>query len=94
MAGGRENVLLDNDVVKVVRVRVDPGAKHSAPPRGPRVVISLSNESEVRTEGAAKPEAINRKIGDVVFRSASSGHTIENRSKSPHDVIIVELKPR
>jgi len=87
-----EEVLVDNDLVKVVRVEVGGSAKHDAPPRGPRVIISLSDEAEARAERDGDSEEIRRNVGDVVFRDASPGHTIENKSGDPHTVIIVELK--
>lgn len=87
-----ERVVLENRLVKVVRVDVPGRTKHEAPARGPRVVISLSDESEIRAESAKGSETIRRHPGDVVFRERSSGHTIDNTSDAPHIVIIVELK--
>jgi oxalate decarboxylase/phosphoglucose isomerase-like protein (cupin superfamily) len=87
-----EEVLVDNDLVKVVRVEVGGSAKHTAPARGPRVVISLSDEAEARAQHGGGAEEIRRRAGDVVFRDPSPGHTIENTSDDPHTVIIVELK--
>jgi hypothetical protein len=92
MADSKEEVLIDNDLVKVVRVNVGAGATHQAPGRGPRVVISLSDEEETRTEHQRDGEHIRRRVGDAVFREASSGHTIENSAGAPHTVLIVELK--
>jgi hypothetical protein len=88
----KEQVLLENDMVKVTRVDVPGGTKHQAPARGPRVVISLSDEAETLSEAGKGVERIRRKAGEVVFRNSSSGHTIENSSDAPHTVIIVELK--
>jgi hypothetical protein len=92
MTNTGEEVLVDNHLVKVVRVRVGASAKHEAPARGPRVVISLNDEAEARTEREGDSEEIRRRPGDAVFRDASSGHTIENTGSAPHTVIIVELK--
>ncbi len=94
MTKAREELLLDNDLVKVVRVHVDGLATHRVPGRGPRVVISLTDEVETRSEHGGRSEEIRRQAGDVVFRDASAGHAIENASSDPHVVIIVELKTR
>jgi len=94
MADTREELLLENDLVRVLRVYVGASAKHETPGRGPRVVISLTNELEMRAERGHKAEQIRRAPGDVVFRDSSPGHTIENTGDEPHTVIIVELKPR
>jgi hypothetical protein len=93
MTDTSEEILVDNDLVKVVRVQVGGAAKHQAPSRGPRVVISLTDEAEARTEHGGGSEKIRRMAGDVVFRDASPGHAIENTSSDSHTVIIVELKP-
>jgi hypothetical protein len=93
MTHSAEEVLIDNDLVRVLRVQVGGSARHEAPARGPRVVISLSEEAEARAERDGDREPIRRQPGDVVFRDASPGHTIENTSEDPHTVIIVELKP-
>lgn len=92
MTHSAEEVLIDNDLVRVVRVQVGGSTRHEAPARGPRVVISLSEEDEARAERNGQVERIRRKPGDVVFRDASPGHTIENTGEEPHTVIIVELK--
>lgn len=94
MTESTEELLLENDLVKVVRVHVQGSGKRDVPIRGPRVVISLTDEDETRREHGGKEEHIRRKAGDVVYRSASPGHTIHNTSSTPHTVIIVELKPR
>ena|SRR5579872_3707065 len=88
----REQVLLENDMVKVTRVDVPGGTKHQASARGPRVIVSLSDEAETRSESGKGSERIRRKAGEVVFRNSSAGHTIDNSSNVPHTVIIVELK--
>jgi hypothetical protein len=87
-----ERVEFENQFVKVVRVTMEGLGKRQVESRGPRVVISLTDEIETRTEHNGRQEQIQRKVGDVVFRDASPGHTIENGSPDRHEVIIVELK--
>jgi len=94
MSENTEKVEFENELVKVVRVVTEGSGKHQVEGRGPRVVISLTDETETRTDQGGRREHIERKVGDVVFKDASSGHTIENNRAGRQEVIIVELKAR
>lgn len=89
-----EKAEFENELVRVTRVIVDAFDTHHAPARHPRVVISLTDEIERRTESGGRLEEIQRKVGTAVFREASAGHSIENIASDYHEVIIVEIKPR
>ena len=88
-----EKVEFENELVRVTRVIVGAFDTHHVPARHPRVVISLTNEIERRTEPGGRCDEIQRKAGTVVFREASAGHSIENTASDYHEVIIVEIKP-
>jgi hypothetical protein len=94
MSQSREEVVIDNDLVRVLRVRVGASERHEVQGRAPRVVISLGDEVERRRDHDGRTEEIRRRAGDVVFREASPGHSIENAGGESHEVIIVELKGR
>ena len=85
-----ETVELENDRVRVVRVRVVGHEKLQARQRKDRVLVWLTNAEHQRTE-AGRTERIGRKAGEVAWRAAST-HEIENLSDEPVEVVIVELK--
>jgi hypothetical protein len=85
-------VVFENDRVRVLRVRHSPRKKHPPASRRDRLIIYLNDGHIRRGEtGAGKPEEIERKLGDVVWKEHSQ-HEIENLKDSDHEVIIVELK--
>ena len=86
-----ETVELENDRVRVLRVRINGRERHPQRERKDRVLVWITNAEERRTEPGGKVESIHRKAGDVAWRSAST-HQIENLSDEPVEVVIVELK--
>lgn len=80
----------ENERVRVWRVRVAAGASHRPLARNDRVLVWLTDAEHVRKEPNGEPEALQRRAGDVAWRSASE-HEINNPGDA-HEVIIIELK--
>jgi hypothetical protein len=83
-------VELENDRVRVLRVKYSGRSDQSSATRGDRLIVYLEAGHVVRT-GDGNKEAIHRKRGDVVWRDHSS-HQISNVDDSPHEVVIIEFK--
>ncbi len=83
-------VEFENDRVRVLRVKHAEREEHPQASRLDRVIIYL-NQGHVKRTESAKPEEVQHKAGDVVWRDRSQ-HQIENLNKATHEVIIVELK--
>ncbi len=81
---------LENDRVRVLRVKHSGRDDQSNASRGDRLIVYLDDGHVIRT-GDGNKEAIHRKRGDVVWRDHSS-HQITNTGDSPHEVVIVEFK--
>jgi hypothetical protein len=83
-------VELENERVRVLRVKHAKGESHPVAARGDRLVIYLTDARIVRTvEG--KQETLTRKAGEVVWRDHSQ-HQVQNAAAGGHEVLIVELK--
>lgn len=83
-------VELENDRVRVLRVKHGGRERHSQTSRHDRLIIYLNEGHVVRSENG-KQEEVQRKAGEVVWRNRSQ-HQIENLKDTNHEVIIVELK--
>ena len=84
-------VELENDRVRVIRIRYGPGEK-SEMHYHPESVIVFRTDAEVRfsyPDGSS--EEINGTAGDVISLPATT-HLPENLSNQPFEVIQVELK--
>ena len=64
MKGG-EKVALENDRVRVIRVKIDHHEKHPVRDRHDRVLVWLTDAHEIRSEPNGKKEEIRRKAGEV-----------------------------
>jgi hypothetical protein len=85
-------VVFENERVRVLRARHAPREKHPSASRRDRLIIYLNDGHIRRREtGGDRPEEIQRKSGDVVWKEHSQ-HEIENVKDSDHEVVIVELK--
>lgn len=91
MANSGEKVELENDRVKVVRVKLGTHEKRPVRARKDRVLIWLTDSHHARTEPNGKKEEVRRRAGEVAWRTASQ-HEIENLAESNAEMIIVELK--
>jgi len=85
-----QSVEFENERVRVLRVRVDAGDSHRPPSRNDRVLVWLTGAEHVRREPNSKSESLQRRPGEVVWRSASE-HQIDNHGDA-HEVLIIELK--
>jgi hypothetical protein len=83
-------IALENDRVRVIRIKANSAAQFPRAARNDRVVIYLSDAHVRRTESGCTEE-IHHRVGDVVWRSASQ-HQVESLKNEGHEVIIVELK--
>jgi hypothetical protein len=90
MAHGTAKIELENDRVKVTRVKTGPQGHAPPSARHDRLIIYLQDGRVLRTEGGKKEE-IQRKAGDAVWR-ARSEHKVENLEDADHEVLIIELK--
>jgi hypothetical protein len=86
-----EQVVFENDRVRVSRVTVQPGARHEGKQRGDRVVVHLSEAHQVRKQDGGQGETISHKAGDAVWREASRAE-IQNTGEQAIEIVIVELK--
>ena len=82
---------IENDRVRVIRVKIGQREKHPIRARQDRVLVWLTDAHEIRTEPNGKREEVRRKAGDVAWRTASQ-HQIENYEDKEVEVVIVELK--
>ena len=87
---GDEQVEFENEKVRVLRVRMTPGAQHKPQARGDRVLVWLTQAHHVRTDTHGHQEDIRRRPGEVAWRGASH-HEIEAVDDA-HELIIVEFK--
>jgi hypothetical protein len=83
-------VEFENDRVKVLRVSHAGRERHAPTLRHDRLIIYL-NEGRVRRSQGGRNEDVQRKTGEVVWRTRSQ-HDIENLNNAKHEVIIVEFK--
>jgi hypothetical protein len=83
-------VELENERVRVLRVKHAGRERHPRATRGDRLIIYLNDGHITRTENG-RQDRFRHKAGDVVWRG-SSQHQIENMIDSHHEVLIVELK--
>jgi hypothetical protein len=85
-------VEFENDRVRVLRIKHWRHERHAETSRSDRLVIYL-NQGHVRRSEGGKSEEIERKAGEIVWRSRSQ-HQVENLDDTDHEVVIVELKER
>lgn len=86
-----ENVVFENDRVRVSRVRVGTGETHEGRPRSDRVLVCMTDVHQVRRQTGQDGEEIQHKAGDVIWREASR-HEIRNLGGAPIEMLIVEVK--
>jgi len=85
------HVVLENDVVRVLRVSVAPGQKTVMHEHPDNAVVLLAS-SKMRFTGAdGASQEIDSKAGDAMWSPAGK-HFGENTGSTPIDAVIVELK--
>lgn len=83
---------LENQWVRVLRVKQAPHAKMAMHDHPANVVVFLTDVHERMTGADGKIREVNAKAGEVAYNDAAS-HTEENISDQPLEAILVELKP-
>lgn len=83
-------VELENERVRVLRVKHAKGESHAPTSRNDRLIIYLTDARVVRTVDG-KEEALTRTAGQVVWREGSR-HQVRNAGADRHEVLIIELK--
>ncbi|MFY9530655.1 MAG: hypothetical protein WBC04_11010 [Candidatus Acidiferrales bacterium] len=85
-------VEIDNDWVRVLRVRQGPHEKTPMHEHPASVVVYLTNCDQKRTGADGRVQEVKQKAGDVAYIDAVK-HATENISGKPLEEVIVELKP-
>lgn len=86
-----ENIVFENDRVRVSRVRVEPGETHEGQQRSDRVLVYMTDAHQVRSQAGQGGEEIRHEAGDAVWREASQAE-IRNLGGIPIETLIVEVK--
>jgi quercetin dioxygenase-like cupin family protein len=84
-------VLLENDAVRVLEIRMKPGAKSEMHSHPRSVAIPLSDQRVKFTFPNGKSEDVNLKRGQAIWLDPIS-HTAENTGTEDADGVVVELK--
>lgn len=85
-------VLLDNEQVRVLDIRLKPGGRSPMHSHPPYVIYSLNAFSKVRftlPDGSSKD--VEMKAGDTVWSDAET-HSVENLGNAEAHVLNIELK--
>lgn len=84
------SVEFENERVRVLRVRHAGSERQRETARHDRLIIYL-NDGHIRRTENGKPEELQRRLGEVIWRGRSQ-HQIENLKNGGHEVLIVEFK--
>jgi quercetin dioxygenase-like cupin family protein len=84
-------ILLENDRVRVLEVRIKPNGKSKMHSHPPNVIISLSNSKIKMKYPDSSNHVVELKNGDTIW-SDGDIHEIENIGTTDDYAIIVELK--
>src|SRR4051794_38932582 len=88
-----EIVELDNDQVRVLRVRIPPNGKSVMHPHPNRVTIPLTVQRSRATTSIGAVEERSRKPGQGFWATANT-HMTENLSDQLLETLIIEIKPQ
>ncbi len=85
------HVEFENELVRILRVRLGPGDKDSMHEHPRSIAVTLTDQ-HIRVTGAdGVSNEFRRKAGEARFLPAAV-HRIENLSDTPYEAILVELK--
>lgn len=84
-------VLIDNDEMRLLEVRIKPGKKEPMHSHPAGAVYALADAKVKSTSPDGKSEEIVMKAGEASWRDALS-HAVENTSATELRVLVVELK--
>ena len=88
-----ETVELENEQVRVIRIRIPPHSKSPMHAHSNRVVIPLTMQRSKATTSEGQIDERSRRPGQVFWANANM-HMTENLSDNPLETIIVEIKVR
>ena len=86
------SVRLDNDRVRVLEYRLEPGGKEPMHSHSPGLVYVLNAAIVRSTLAAGKTVEISSSAGDVSWREATS-HSLENIGQTEAHNLAIEVKP-
>jgi quercetin dioxygenase-like cupin family protein len=86
-----ETVVLENEFVRVLRVKMDGHSKNSMHAHPDRVMVSMSEQHLRATGEDGRSDERHRSRGQVFWAPANSQAT-ENLSEAPLENVVVELK--
>jgi len=89
----RNQVLLENDRVRVVRIRFEPGELGPMVDKRPRVIIARTDSHATVTFPDGHSETRDMKAGAVSFGNAGRQAT-KNTGTTPLENIVIELKSK
>src|SRR6267143_4421857 len=86
------NPLFANDQVRVIRARMDVGAREALHTHGSDTIVVHLSGGEIEDTANGKTTANRWKYGDVELEARGSSHSARNVGKAV-DVVLVALKP-
>lgn len=91
-AGKHARVLLDNDRVRVIELKIPAGGSTGMHAHGDHIVYFLAGGSALQAspDGTSRERAI--KAGEIQW-SEPTTHDTRNTGKTPAHALIIELKP-
>ena len=93
VAPGIVKVEIENDWVRVLRVKEGPHEKAAMHEHPATVVVFLTDVHQRIVGGDGATQEITRKAGDVQYRNRVK-HADENISDRPLEAVLIELKPK
>jgi quercetin dioxygenase-like cupin family protein len=84
---------IENQWVRVLRVKRDPHGKAPVHQHPASVVVYLTDYHQRITDGDGQVQEATRKAGDVSYTEPVT-HSEENLSAQPLEAVVIELKPR
>jgi beta-alanine degradation protein BauB len=84
-------VLLDNEYVRIIDVRQQPGDKSPMHSHPHHAVYALAGSTLKSTSSDGKTNTFTMKTGQVVWRNAET-HTVEIIGKTPSHALDIEIK--
>ena len=84
---------IENNWVRVLRVKRGPHAKAPMHAHPASVIVFLTDYHQRITGADGKPQEVTHKAGDVSYTEAVK-HSEENLSDHPLEAVVIELKPR
>jgi quercetin dioxygenase-like cupin family protein len=94
VAGGAEThkVLLENDQLRMLDVREQPGQKIAMHSHPPNTVYYLTDCKFRLTGPDGKSQIVEPKAGTAIFRPGETKHAVENLGTSECHLVQTELK--